>query len=139
MPIYLPEGCQPGSVDDCCAFCAAACGARMRCTLGFAGNRAPSKIALGHNHACALGQDRTVRCWDHFRPPAYRTDDDSARRAAPLRPEAVQGLTDVVDLKSGWSTCAVRADGSVLCWGVERERPEQVEVIMRSRRTRCPG
>ncbi len=47
--------------------------------------------------------------------------DSSLREAETARP--VPGLHDVLSVSdSGTATCAVRADGVVLCWGRNRDR-----------------
>lgn len=74
-------------------------------------------IAAGQYQACALRRDGHVACWGYDwygalgRGPAYRGTPDST-------PVDVVGLDDARAIAAmGATTCAVRAEGSVVCWG----------------------
>jgi hypothetical protein len=74
-----------------------------------------SGIAAGGNHACALLDDTTVRCWggNEFGQLGDGSTEDR------LEPVEVVGLRDVVALSAGRGfTCALVRDGSVSCWGL---------------------
>jgi alpha-tubulin suppressor-like RCC1 family protein len=82
------------------------------------GVRGARQIAIGLNHACALLEDGTVTCWglDNAgqlgRPGAVLRPDGSAA------PALVPGLDAVVQIDAyNFTTCALRVDGSVWCWG----------------------
>lgn len=69
-------------------------------------------VAVGSRHACALLQERKVKCWGG----AGLAGDGT--RALRLTPVSVRGLTDVTALGAGDShTCALRSSGEVRCWG----------------------
>jgi alpha-tubulin suppressor-like RCC1 family protein len=76
------------------------------------------QVEVGHYHACALRTDGTVRCWgdNEFGQLGDGSYDDAAS-AVP-----VVGLADkVVRLAIGSSgdfTCALLANHSVQCWGL---------------------
>ncbi|MDO9017949.1 MAG: hypothetical protein Q8S73_45285 [Deltaproteobacteria bacterium] len=81
-------------------------------------------VATEGDITCTRHRDGTVRCWGSNRMGLLGTghDGDSAACApnGPCRPSPtmVPGLSDVVYLApSSHSICAVRADGSVWCWG----------------------
>lgn len=89
--------------------------------------RAVSLAASSAGHVCAAMSDGTVRCWG--------LNDYGQVGAAPSgggrctvrgdsipcesRPHTVAGLSDVRQVATGnGSTCALRGDGSVWCWGL---------------------
>ena len=71
------------------------------------------------NHTCAVMADGTARCWGHNY--VGRTLGDAVGLAninVPL-PVTVVGLSDAVELTvGGFSTCALKTDGTVTCWGM---------------------
>jgi alpha-tubulin suppressor-like RCC1 family protein len=75
-----------------------------------------SAVAAGQNHSCAVRLDGTVWCWgdnEHGQLGSETLEYSDV-------PVQVAGLDDVVRLGSGansLATCAVRADGTVWCWG----------------------
>ncbi len=77
------------------------------------------QISSGWNHTCALLGDRTVRCWGGNGDGATgygQLGDGTLNNSA--TPVEVVGLDDVVEVRAGgWSTCAIRGNGSVWCWG----------------------
>jgi alpha-tubulin suppressor-like RCC1 family protein len=75
----------------------------------------------GGTHACALQRSGTVQCWGN-------NDLGELGRGGPITagshvpslliPQPVVGLSDAVSIAaSGGSTCAIKADGTVVCWG----------------------
>jgi alpha-tubulin suppressor-like RCC1 family protein len=75
----------------------------------------------GGTHACALQRSGTVQCWGN-------NDKGELGRGGALAlssntpsifvPQTVVGLSDAVSISAaGHSTCAVKADGTVVCWG----------------------
>jgi cysteine-rich repeat protein len=80
------------------------------------------KLALGANHSCALLTNDTVRCWGANNLGQLGQgnttaigDNEPASTAALV--DVGMGLT-VTDIDSqGDSTCVIRSDDSVLCWG----------------------
>lgn len=66
-------------------------------------------------HSCVVKNDGTVWCWG-FNVKAQAGADASRGVVAP--PERVAGLDDAVDVDTGYfSTCALREQGRVSCWG----------------------
>lgn len=107
-------------------------------------DRKATAVALSHGStsatACAILDDRTVRCWganDEFQLGAGPDQADQE-----TKPVAPIGLVDVVELAlGGGHGCALRADGTMLCWGsnasgqlgnetggAPRDKPAPVEV-----------
>ena len=72
-------------------------------------------IAAGGGHTCALMQDGTAQCWGADDRGQLGDGSFAGIRPAPL---PVTGLADAISIAAGGAdTCAVRADGEVLCWG----------------------
>jgi alpha-tubulin suppressor-like RCC1 family protein len=79
------------------------------------GMPAASAVTAGFDHSCALGTDRHVRCWGSNSYGQLGDGGSYSRSAVAVE---VSGLTDAVDVSGGYYfTCAVRAGGSVVCWG----------------------
>ena len=74
-----------------------------------------ASIAAGHGHSCALTVAGTVLCWGSNRFGQIGNGQESD---AIVGPTAVPGLDQVVALVAGdASNCALRANGTVHCWG----------------------
>jgi alpha-tubulin suppressor-like RCC1 family protein len=72
-------------------------------------------LAAGASHTCAILTDRSVRCWGSN---ALGQLGDGGSGVDSGVPVMVTDLTDAVQLAAGYfHTCAVRAGGSVSCWG----------------------
>lgn len=106
------NGCEArlGTVSTCTT-CGDACG--FRC--GVAGCLDAVDVVGGDAHTCALLSDRTVMCWGDDSFGQLGNDSSLSSRSLPA---AVFGLSDVMEIDAGARhTCALRTDGSVLCWG----------------------
>jgi alpha-tubulin suppressor-like RCC1 family protein len=74
-------------------------------------------IAASTSHTCALLVDGTARCWG--RNNEQQLGDGGAAFPESTTPVAVEGLDDLVSITPGSkSTCGIREDGGVVCWGV---------------------
>ncbi len=72
-------------------------------------------IAAGGGHTCALMQDGTAQCWGADDRGQLGDGSFAGIRPTPL---PVTGLANAISIAAGGEdTCAVRADGAVLCWG----------------------
>jgi alpha-tubulin suppressor-like RCC1 family protein len=72
-------------------------------------------VSAGGFTACALLVDGTVQCWGDNE--VGELGNGSSAKSAPA-PVAVTGLTNVTAISTGYSSsCALRADGTVWCWG----------------------
>ena len=72
-------------------------------------------VAAGAGFTCALLADRSVICWGDDSDGEI---GDGAAAASPRPPTAVVGLSNVRVLSAHWQhACAVRTDGSLVCWG----------------------
>jgi alpha-tubulin suppressor-like RCC1 family protein len=87
---------------------------------GETGGRAlGSRIAAGvtGNHVCAVKEDGTVRCWGSNSSGQLGNGAGGTGQFS-ASPVTVSGLTDAVAVAAGAEhSCALRATGSVACWG----------------------
>ena len=102
-------------------------GTTNRGVLGLAGTHVrvgPTKISalsgvvavgVGNFFACALKVDHSVWCWGADDEYELGDGEPAADSAVPVR---VSGITDAVAISiSGNTACALRAGGTVRCWG----------------------
>jgi alpha-tubulin suppressor-like RCC1 family protein len=78
-------------------------------------------IAGADDHRCALKTDGTVWCWgrDNY---GQLGDGTSGLNNIQTTPVHVQGLSNAVAIACGYSvSCAVKADGTAWCWGMNRD------------------
>jgi alpha-tubulin suppressor-like RCC1 family protein len=85
----------------------------------------PTSLAVGWQHTCAGLDDGTLWCWG-LNFYAQLGDGTQGNSAAPvpvlLDADSATPLDDVVDVSVNWgATCALRGDGTVWCWGDNRE------------------
>jgi alpha-tubulin suppressor-like RCC1 family protein len=73
-------------------------------------------VTAGWRHACALLGDGAVQCWGE-NAFGQLGDGTTTNSSTPVR---VRGITGAVGVTAGWwhHSCAVLADGTVQCWGV---------------------
>ena len=74
------------------------------------------QISAGSYTTCALLANGTVECWGDGTTGQFGNGTSSDHSEA----VAVTGLTDAVEIQTGYGgahTCAVRAGGTVQCWG----------------------
>jgi len=77
-------------------------------------------VSAGAFHTCALRLDGTVACWG--RNDHGQIGEDPRQRASINTPLNVPGLQSVVQIAAGaFHTCALLVDGSVQCWGLNRD------------------
>lgn len=75
------------------------------------------ELALEDYHFCARLSDGTVKCWGfNF---SGEVGNGTTSGSAVAIPATVMGLTDAVDIDlADARSCAVRATGDVVCWGI---------------------
>ncbi|MFO0646569.1 MAG: hypothetical protein U0326_10055 [Polyangiales bacterium] len=99
-----------------CGTCRFACGSGVACHGGICDGSA-TKLALGDMHSCALTTLGAVQCWGE------NIAGELGNGAVfplhnELTPVGVVDLTNAVDVAGARSsTCAIRAGGTVVCWG----------------------
>ncbi|MBL8682342.1 MAG: hypothetical protein JNK05_24450 [Myxococcales bacterium] len=78
---------------------------------------ASTAVAVGSKFVCSRSTDERIACWGSNSEGALGRGSLSAA----TRPVPVPALSDVVDIASvadpGGTTCAVRRDGALFCWG----------------------
>ncbi len=80
-----------------------------------AGINDAKQLSGGGSHFCALRESGGVVCWGSN---AYGQLGDGTEDVTTNLPTNVAGLTDAVEIASGWLfTCARRSTGAVVCWG----------------------
>ncbi len=81
-----------------------------------------SQLSVGSYHACAIDADRALWCWGNndFRQLGLASP---ARSGTPLRVDVGGPTTDWVRVNAGLRhTCAIRAGGTLWCWGINDDR-----------------
>jgi hypothetical protein len=74
-------------------------------------------ISAGEYHACALRSGGSVRCWGYDWYGALGRGAGYTGMPQSVAAD-VEGLTDALDVVSDTnSSCAIRADGTLVCWG----------------------
>lgn len=78
------------------------------------------QVASGYTHTCSLVADGTVRCWGDNADGQLGNSSNTGS----LTPVTVTGLDDVIQIAAGGAgqtghghSCAVKANGTVWCWG----------------------
>ncbi len=75
------------------------------------------RLHAGYNHACALLSDGTVRCWGMNNNS--QLGNGASTPVYTGTAVSVTGLTGAIGLGGGaYHTCAILADGTLSCWGV---------------------
>ncbi len=91
--------------------------------VAVAGVAGVTQLEVGYRHTCVLLRDGTVSCWGKNDLGELGRGSTSPFEATPA---LVMGLSDVTQIAShsphdvpleGGHTCALRRDGSVVCWG----------------------
>jgi alpha-tubulin suppressor-like RCC1 family protein len=83
------------------------------------GGRLGNTLPVGGTHTCAVIADGTVRCWGD-NSAGQLGNGSTVASSVPVTVTTSGGgtLTSVVSVASGARhTCALRADGTVFCWG----------------------
>jgi hypothetical protein len=108
------EGGLPASCTDC--NCTSAAPVRV---AGVSNARA---VAVGAQHTCALLGTGRVVCWGDNRFGQVGLGHTRVVPSDGGGPKEVVGLRDVAEIDAGdYSTCALRRDGAVFCWGSNAE------------------
>ncbi|MCB0977641.1 MAG: hypothetical protein KDB02_09300 [Acidimicrobiales bacterium] len=71
-------------------------------------------VAVGHQHACAILQDGTVRCWGDDSEGELGDGPTDSTAAGPV---AVTDLGAVTSISAGYRHTCATTDGTVRCWG----------------------
>ncbi len=75
-------------------------------------------VVAGESHTCALIANGTVRCWGANNDGQLGVGSSTAGSTKPL---PVPGIKTAIAIAAGsFHTCAILADGSVQCWGLNK-------------------
>ena len=98
-------------------------------------------VAAGAKHTCALRGDGTVACWGDDQGLGVLGTGVLAPVTTAPAPITVAGLDNITAISTSDShTCALRADGTVACWGrIRRRKPAMAIKACRRRRYSCPA
>jgi alpha-tubulin suppressor-like RCC1 family protein len=105
-----------------CGACGKACGSGYTCTARKCGNEVKALVA-GGNYGCALLTAGTVACWGvgslgQLGVPVAEVTGTCGTAKCRVAPQVVPNLLDVTAVTgASESVCALKADGSVWCWG----------------------
>lgn len=75
-----------------------------------------TSFILSWDHACALDVSNAMYCWgsNDF---AQLGDGTTVSRSRPVEPAIPLGTPAIEIFAEGWRTCALLADGTLMCWG----------------------
>jgi hypothetical protein len=74
-------------------------------------------ISVGRNNTCAVRRGGSVVCWGYGRDGALGDGRIGAGAADSNVPVPVSGIIDATAVAVGLQACALRATGTVVCWG----------------------
>ena len=117
-----------GALGEPCCAGTNACQSRLTCTGGVCAG-CVTALALGDAHGCALVRDGSVACWganDHGQL-GRGTAGGAGATAAPVVDDHGVPLAGITAIAAGGNhTCALRGDGTVVCWGDDAPVPAVV-------------
>ncbi len=108
-----------GAVSQACCQTGPACIPNGRCSGGTCA-RCVSDVALGRHAACVLKHDGTVWCAgeNEFGQLGFGIAGEPVPTWTQARDATSAPITDATAVTGGWGhACAVRAGGTVWCWG----------------------
>ena len=78
-------------------------------------------VSGGGNHACAVMENNSVRCWGANFSVGLLGNDSTINSSIPVAVSQITGATSgtsAVDVAAGYlASCALMSDGGVRCWG----------------------
>lgn len=84
--------------------------------FGAASSAPAQDLSAGYRHTCAIDAGAGVRCWGD-NTHGQLGDGSRTNRALPVRVKHLESGVVAVTASSYRQTCALRANGEVLCWG----------------------
>lgn len=88
-----------------------------------------TEVAVGRDHDCALLINGTVACWGATPSNLLETAGIPRKarcgyKACDSAPQLVASFEDVIHVRAGGvSTCAVKRDGTLVCWDTLADAP----------------
>ncbi len=74
-------------------------------------------LASGYEHSCAARSNGSVACWGRNNVGQLGTGD-TVDHLSPIDVPGLNGVVALVAAEGHGHTCALKADGSVVCWGL---------------------
>ena len=75
-------------------------------------------ITAGKDHTCALKRDGSIYCWGNNYNGQLGSNTEGINSSVPVR---VTDITDATAITTSWdNTCALIKDGTISCWGDNR-------------------
>lgn len=75
-------------------------------------------IVSGRAHVCVLSTDSKIRCWGFNQSGQLGNGNIGANSGTPTGPVNLDGVTPYAMAGGGSHTCALRANGTARCWGL---------------------
>ena len=71
----------------------------------------PRLLAVGYDHACAVGKNNKIKCWGK---------NEMGEGTPP------EGLTNITELSLGMTNSCAIADKKIICWGIKNTGSTEV-------------
>jgi len=87
----------------------------MALPVGVGGERHFAQVSVGQGHVCAVGEEGALYCWGRNNTGQVGVADTAVQFRAPV--EIAPGTKFARVAAGQRHTCAIDADGKLLCWG----------------------
>lgn len=95
----------------------------------FATNAWPQQLAVGNNHSCVRTTDAALWCWGGTNDRGQLGHPESTGVYVPTRVTSLGAVPTAAVATGDGSTCALATDGTVRCWGDNRNGQLGLEAL----------